>query len=184
MARRRTTPVYFGFGSMPVLDPAGLLRDLAGITARLGVRGLVGAGRTDFGDAAADLPEHLFVATSEFDHDRVLPRCRAAVHHGGAGTTAAVLRAGLPSVVASVFADQPFWGWRLEQAGLGVTFPFRRLSPARLGAALDRVLDEKPARRARAVGAAVRNEDGSRRAADAVERWADGSDRAGQGASS
>jgi UDP:flavonoid glycosyltransferase YjiC (YdhE family) len=53
------------------------------------------------------------------DHDSVLGRCRAAVHHGGAGTTAASLQAGLPTVVCSVFADQPFWGTRVVDNGVG-----------------------------------------------------------------
>ena len=164
-------PVYFGFGSMPVLEPAQMLRDLVEITERLQIRALVGAGWTDYGATAADLPDHLYLATAEFDHDQVLPRCRAAVHHGGAGTTGAVLRAGLPSVVASVFADQPFWGWRIAQAGIGVTLPFRKLTSARLAAALERALKDGPTQRAAVVGAAVRNEDGTRAAADTIERW-------------
>lgn len=162
-------PVYFGFGSMPVLDPAGLLRDVARITGRLGVRGLIGAGWSDF-CAATDVPGHLFLARSEFDHDRVLPGCRAAVHHGGSGTTGAVLRAGIPSVVASVFADQPYWGWRVEQAGVGATVPFRKLTPARLASALDRVLSDAYGQRAHVLGAAVRAENGTRQAANIIER--------------
>jgi sterol 3beta-glucosyltransferase len=161
-------PVYFGFGSMPILDPRRLLAELAEITAARGLRGLIGAGMTDFGTP----PEHLFVAGGVLDHDRLLPLCAAAVHHGGSGTTAAVLRAGLPSVVASVFFDQPFWGWRVSRAGAGVTLPFRSLTAARLGRALDRVLDDGCAARARALGMALRREDGAGRAAEAVERWA------------
>lgn len=168
-------PVYFGFGSMPVLDPERMLRDLAEVTAERGVRGLIGAGWSDLGRFAADLPEHLFLAATAFDHDRVLPRCRAAVHHGGAGTTAAVLRAGLPSVVASVFADQPFWGWRLERLGAGVALPFRRLTPVRLGRALDQVLDPACGARARELAARLREEDAVARGADVVEGWGAGS---------
>lgn len=164
-------PVYFGFGSMPVLDPDGLVESLANTTAERGVRGLVTAGWSDYGRLRSRLPGHLFLATGELDHDRLLPRCRAAVHHGGAGTTAAVLRAGLPSVVLSVFWDQPYWGWRLEQHAAGVTFPFRRLTPGRLGAALDRILTEDYRHNAAALSRAVRTEDGTRAAVDAVERW-------------
>lgn len=164
-------PVYFGFGSMPVRDPERMLRDLAAVTARRGLRGLVGAGWSTLGDFADGLPEHLFLAASEFDHDQTLPRCRAAVHHGGAGTAAAALRAGLPAVVASVFADQPFWGWRLERLGVGVSMPFRRLTADRLGAALDRVLAPAYRTRAREIGAAVAREDAVPRATDVVESW-------------
>ncbi|WP_067814200.1 glycosyltransferase [Actinomadura kijaniata] len=164
-------PVYFGFGSMPVLDPERTLRELIDVTARRGIRGLVGAGWSELGRYADGLPDHLFLARSEFDHDRVLPRCRAAVHHGGAGTTAAALRAGLPSVVASFFADQPFWGWRTEQLRVGTALPFRGLTPARLGRALDRVLDPAYRTRARAVGADLRREDPASRAGDVIEQW-------------
>ncbi|MFD0535959.1 glycosyltransferase [Actinomadura luteofluorescens] len=101
----------------------------------------------------------------------MLPRCRAAVHHGGAGTTASALRAGLPAVVASVYADQPFWGWRVERLGAGVTLPFRRLTPDRLHRALGRVLDPAYRDRARALGDALREEDAVALTADLVERW-------------
>ena len=86
-------PVFFGFGSMPILDIRAMLRDVARVTAERGLRGLIGAGWTEFGESAESLPDHLHIA-ADFDHDAILPRCRAAVHHGGSGTTAAVLRAG------------------------------------------------------------------------------------------
>jgi sterol 3beta-glucosyltransferase len=160
-------PVFFGFGSMPVLDPARTLRELASVTAARGLRGLIGAGWSDY--VGAGVPDHLFIAPA-FDHDRVLPRCRAAVHHGGSGTTAAVLRAGLPSVVAHVFADQPYWGWRLEQLGVGVSMPFRKLDAGRLGRALDVVLDDGYGERSRHIGGQVRAEVGALGAADVIER--------------
>lgn len=165
-------PVYFGFGSMPVLDPGRLLRGVAEVTERRGLRGLVAAGWTDYGDVVDEVPSHLLLVPSAFDHDAVLPRCAAAVHHGGAGTTAAALRAGIPSVVAAVFADQPYWGWRLARTGVGVTMPFRRLSPDRLGAALDLVLREPYLARAAEVGALVRGEDAVGATVDVLERRA------------
>ena len=101
-----------------------------------------------------------------------MPRCIAAVHHGGSGTTAAVTRAGIPSVVLSVFLDQPFWGWRLTQTGLGVTLPFRRLTPARLRAALACALDQERRERARAFAEVVAAEDGAALAAELIEQYA------------
>ena len=70
------------------------------------------------------------------DHSAVLPLCVAAVHHGGAGTLAASLGAGIPTFVCSVFADQPFWGARLVDAGVGAHLPFNDLDRARLEKAL------------------------------------------------
>lgn len=169
-------PVYFGLGSMPALDPSSLLPDIALVTERLGLRAIVGAGWSDYG--REEVPEHVFVA-SAFDHDRYLPLCRAAVHHGGAGTTAAALRAGLPSLVLSVKADQPFWGWRVTEAGVGATLPFRKLSVGAMRRALERILQPGVAARAAELGARLRTEQGEEVAADTIEKWLRECQRAG-----
>jgi sterol 3beta-glucosyltransferase len=161
-----SAPVFFGFGSTPVADPASMLRDIARVTAERGLRGLICAGWSDFDDDA--LPDHLYTAPS-FDFDAVLPRCRAAVHHGGSGTTAAVLRAGLPAVVAGVLADQAYWAWRVEQLGAGVRLPFGKITTERLGTALDAALARGT--RAAALGARVSATNANSAAADVVERW-------------
>ncbi|MGW1346754.1 glycosyltransferase [Kribbella sp. NPDC002412] len=157
---------------MPIPNPQQLLDDITVIARQLGVRALIGAGRTEYGAAPGELSDQVFLATSELNHDLVLPRCAAAVHHGGSGTTAAVARAGIPSVVVSVFLDQPFWGWRLSQLGLGVDLPFRRLSRTRLAQALTQALDSTYTTRASAYGAVLRAENGPEQAADVIERWA------------
>lgn len=82
---------YFGFGGMPVLDPAGLVDAVTRWTAECGVRGLIAVGWSDYSGLADRLPGHLFLATDVHDHN------------GG------VLRTGLPYVIESVFSDQPFW---------------------------------------------------------------------------
>ena len=81
-----------------------------------------------------------------------MPRCVAAVHHGGAGTTAASLGAGLPTVVCSVFADQPFWGARVVDARAGAHLRFKDLSAATLTAALRTAVEPATRQRARALG--------------------------------
>lgn len=163
-------PVYFGFGSTPVLDPAALLDELADVTQQMGVRGLIGAGWTQFASDGRR-SKQLFIAP-EFDHDRFFPRCRAAVHHGGAGTTATALCAGLPSLVMSVMGDQPHWGSRLKSLGLGSCVPFRKLRAGSLRRALEQVCD--PSRKARAAAFAERlaREDAAASAADTIESWA------------
>lgn len=163
-------PVYFGFGSTPVLDPPALLRQVAEVTRQLGVRGLIGAGWTQFA-SAGQLPEHLFIAP-EFDHDRFFPRCRAAVHHGGAGTTATALYAGLPSVVMSVMGDQPHWGSRLKALGLGSCVPFRKLRARSLRRALEQVCDPSPRARVAELAQRLAREDAAASAADLIEAWA------------
>lgn len=164
-----SAPVFFGFGSTPVADPSAMLHDVARLTRERGVRGLICAGWSDFGAGGAELPDHLHLANN-VDFDAVLPRCRAAVHHGGSGTTASVLRAGLPSVIAGVLADQAYWAWRVEKLGAGVRLPFHKITADRLGAALDAALER--AAQAKELGARVSANTERTTAADVVERWA------------
>jgi UDP:flavonoid glycosyltransferase YjiC (YdhE family) len=151
-------PVYVGFGSMPVADPPVLRTAIDAACADLGVRALVSAGWNDFtradGADSASVDEQRVRVVGAVDHAAVLPRCRAAVHHGGAGTTGAVLRAGLPAVVGWYSADQPMWGDLLRGAGVGVA---RRASTLTqqgvLAGALAEVLDDATVARAAALGA-------------------------------
>ena len=103
------------------------------------------------------------------NHDWLLPRCRAALHHGGAGTTAAMVRAALPSVICSVFVDQPFWARQLEQRGVGAHVPLKKLSTPRVVDAFRRVLDDATKARARALADRMKDEDGVAIAAPAFE---------------
>ena len=166
-------PVYVGFGSMPVADPPALLAAVDDACADLGVRALVSAGWNDFsaGDPGASLDEKRVRVVGAVDHAAVLPRCRAAVHHGGAGTTGAVLRAGLPAVVGWYSADQPMWGDLLRGAGVGVARRASTLTrPGVLAGALSEVLDDATAARAAALGARLVPADRAvAAAADAVE---------------
>ena len=160
-------PVYVGFGSMPVADPARLVADVAAATADLGLRALVSSGWNSF---EVDVPDHVRLVGA-VDHAAVLPRCVAAVHHGGAGTTAAVLRAGIPSVVGWYSADQPVWGRLLGDLGVGTSFRASRLDRDRLREALRAVL--MPGVRERAAEVAtllITPEVAVARAADALER--------------
>jgi sterol 3beta-glucosyltransferase len=160
-------PVFLGFGSMPVLDERAMLRTVREALAALGVRGILAAGWSEL-DAAGD--ETLYVV-DEVDHVSLLPRCAAAVHHGGAGTIAASAGAGLPTLVCSVWWDQPFWGARCRKLGIGDTFPFARLDTRRLVDGLRAVLEPEVAKRARELARRMDEEDG---VADALARLEDG----------
>ncbi|ONI67514.1 glycosyl transferase [Kribbella sp. ALI-6-A] len=160
-------PVYFGFGSMPVLDPEAALALIGKVSSALGVRALVGAG-SGFATGLWDDGQVRVVA--ELDHEAVLPLCRAAVHHGGAGTTASSLRAGLPTVVCSVFADQPFWGTQLVRLGVGRTMRFTDLSEPALLDACEPVLTDPYRRRAADLSERLLSEPAADRAATAIER--------------
>jgi daunorubicin resistance ABC transporter ATP-binding subunit len=125
-------PIYWGFGSMPVGDPQATLDLVAAVSAQLGIRSLVCAGWSEF-DTHDD---ELVRVVQSISHRVVLARCAVAVHHGGAGTTAAALRAGTPSLVAWFGADQQFWGRRLEALGVGLVTAFADLDVDRVTAAL------------------------------------------------
>lgn len=149
-------PVFLGFGSMPVLDGASSLRMVRATLAELGVRGILAAGWSELDHAGDDT---LFVV-GEVDHQSLLPRCAAAVHHGGSGTTHASLAAGTPTLVCSVFFDQPFWGAQCQRLGVGDTIPFTRLNAKRLTGGLRAVLEPQVATRARELACRMGEENG------------------------
>jgi sterol 3beta-glucosyltransferase len=161
-----TPPVFFGFGSMPVIEPEAMLRTIRVTLADLGMRGILAAGWSKI-ETATD--ESLFVL-NEVDHASLLPHCAAAVHHGGAGTTAASLAARIPILICSVFADQPFWGNRLRTLGAGETLPFTKLDHRRLTEGLHAILNPTVAARARELGRQMTSEDGVSAAVSYLER--------------
>jgi sterol 3beta-glucosyltransferase len=157
-------PIYIGFGSMPVLDTSRTLDMTRRVAERLDARIVIGAGWSNL--AAASDPRVRIVG--ETDHAALFARCRGAVHHGGAGTTYATLRAGLPTLICSVFADQPFWGARVTKLGAGTTFPFQKLTEERLLDGLRVLMRADVRERARKLGAALQQERGLEEVADAL----------------
>ncbi|MGU3292278.1 glycosyltransferase [Williamsia sp. M5A3_1d] len=142
-------PVLVAFGSAPIADTEAVHRAVVEATRRAGVRALVGVG----GRSAGVDPEnpHIFVA-GRLDHPTVLPRLAAAVHHGGAGTTAATLRAGLPTMVCAAGADQAHWGAQITRLGVGTATRLSVLDADRLADGLRVLADPVTVRRARALG--------------------------------
>lgn len=159
-------PVFVGFGSMPILDPAAAMTMITSTAQRLGLRILIGAGWSRF-DQPATPGDRVRVAAGVLNYDRILPRCRATVHHGGSGTVAAGVAAGIPTFVCSLVADNPFWGARIEQLGIGAHERFADLNPDRFEAGLRRALSPRVVTHARTTGQAVRAD------TDAVARAAD-----------
>jgi sterol 3beta-glucosyltransferase len=152
-------PVYVGFGSMGSRQPLETAQVVLEALARTGQRGLLAAGWG--GLRAADLPPTVHLISST-PHSWLFPRMKAVVHHGGAGTTAAGLRAGVPSVIVPFMGDQPFWGQRVSRLGLGpAPIPRKELSAARLVEAIQSaVSDGKMRRRAAELGREIHAEDG------------------------
>ena len=164
-------PVYVGFGSMPTPDPVDVVRGVAEVLGSLGVRGIVSEGLAGLSvdRLGPSLPPGL-LGVGRTPHDLLLPRCSAVVHHGGAGTTAAALRAGVPQVVVPHAADQPYWGRRMADLGVAAPPVARKdLTPARLRAALELALSPGARHTAYALGELVRAEDGAGDAARLVD---------------
>jgi UDP:flavonoid glycosyltransferase YjiC (YdhE family) len=157
-------PVCVGFGSMTTRTPEVDGQVAVEALARTGQRGVLLTGWA--GLLRRSLPETV-IAVESAPHSWLFPRCAAVVHHGGAGTTGAALRAGVPSVVVPFAFDQPFWGDRVRALGCGpAPVPHRRLSVRRLVPAVGAALHPATAARARSLGARIRAEDGPTRAAE------------------
>lgn len=139
-------PIYFGFGSMPVESPASAIEMITAVCAELGERALISTGVLDVGDAPRSDHVRLVGAVN---HSKVFPLCRAVVHHGGAGTTAAGVRAGVPTVVLWVSADQPVWASQINRMKVGVAQRFSRTSARSLTTALRTALSQEYRERAR-----------------------------------
>jgi sterol 3beta-glucosyltransferase len=151
-------PVCVGFGSMLGADPAQLTALVVTAVRRAGVRAVLLSG---WGALDAVAGEDILVI-GEVPHDWLFPQVAAVVHHGGAGTTAAALRAGTPAVVVPFGVDQPFWGTRVVALGTGPRpIPQRTLTTERLTDALRIVTTDQTMRaRAARLGHAIRSENG------------------------
>lgn len=158
--------IYVGFGSMHQRDPDALLDRLEQVCARLGVHALVQVAGAD----TSGHP-HLLAVTQE-PHDELFGRVRAVVHHGGAGTTGAAVRAGTPSVVVPHFADQFYWGRRLHVLGVAPRPVPRAMASTRwLEGALEEALSAPLRHRAVDLARRVEGEDGCGLAVRQVEEW-------------
>lgn len=156
-------PVYVGFGSMAGGDGRRKTAIVIEALERAGLRGILASGSGGLASTAA--PGHVHMIDS-VPHDWLFPRVAAVVHHGGAGTTVAGLRAGAPTLICPFFGDQPFWGKRVAALGVGAPpIPQRRLSVERLAAALTRLTSDGALRTAaQDLGRRIQAEDGVGRA--------------------
>jgi UDP:flavonoid glycosyltransferase YjiC (YdhE family) len=163
-------PVYIGFGSMAGRNPEELARLIMEALAKSGQRGLL---LTGWGGLRTELvPDNVLVVDSA-PHSWLFPRMAAVVHHGGAGTTAEGLRAGVPTVIVPFVLDQPFWGARIKALGLGPDpIPQKNLTADRLAEAIRiAVTDLGIKQRASAHGEAIRAENGIGNAVKIIQRY-------------
>lgn len=165
-------PVSFGLGSVPVADKAHLVDTFLTALERTGRRGLLVSGWTGLG-RDRDLPAHVHRIESA-PYEWLFSRVAAAVHHGGAGTTAASLRAGIPTIVTPVSADQPSWGRRVAALGVGPEpIPLTHVDADRLTTAIESATTDLGMHdRAQALSAQLRTEDGTARTVELFEQHA------------
>jgi UDP:flavonoid glycosyltransferase YjiC (YdhE family) len=159
-------PLCIGFGSMTTRDPAAATELVARACREARVRAVLLTGWG--GLAHADLGDDV-LALEGAPHDWLFPRVAGVIHHGGAGTTSAALRAGVPTTAATFIADQQFWGRRIAALGCGPgPIPFRKLRVGELARRM-RALVDTPAYRDAAleIGRRLRGENGAVRAAAA-----------------
>ena len=163
-------PIFFGFGSVPIGSPADTIAMIGAACAQLGERALVGAGGTDFSDAPSF--DHVKVV-GQVNYATIFPNCRAVVHHGGAGTLAACLRAGVPQLILWTLPDQPFFAAQLKRMKVGAGRRFSTTTEKSLVADLRRILAPQYLSRAREVATRMtKPAESAAAAADLVENFA------------
>jgi UDP:flavonoid glycosyltransferase YjiC (YdhE family) len=162
-------PVFVSFGSMPLRQPEKVTATVLEALKRSGKRGILGAAWGGIGDGA--MPDDV-LRIEYAPYGWLFPRMAAVVHHGGSGTTAFGLRAGVPSLVVPFLFDQYYWGERLQALGVGPEpLPFKELSADRLAEAIAHATDDEEMRRCSAeLGTRLRQEDGLQNAVDILTR--------------
>ncbi|MCU0493036.1 MAG: glycosyltransferase [Chloroflexaceae bacterium] len=174
-------PVYIGFGSMTNENPQAMAHTALRALELTGQRGILLTGWG--GLQSVDLPSTVLQIDSA-PHSWLFPRMAAVVHHGGAGTTGAGFRAGVPSLVVPFRGDQPFWGQRAQALGVGpAPILHTRLTAERLAHAIDQAVHDQTMRsRAAHLGQRIRAEDGVAHAVAAFQRLLPGQPAAAAGA--
>jgi len=172
--------VYIGFGSITVPNPHSVTEVIVKAVLKSGVRAIISKGwsarmskKTD--EPEVEIPPECY-QLDKVPHDWLFPQIDAALHHGGAGTTGASLRAGIPTLIKPWFGDQFFWASRVHKLGAGLRVPNLRVNEvadALIKATTSRVMKEK----AVSVGDKIRNEDGVHSAIHAIYTYMDRASR-------
>lgn len=163
-------PVCISFGSMIHREAQRVTRSALHALAHSGHRAIF---LTGWGGWQPESPPENTLFIKPAPHDWLFPKCRVIIHHGGAGTTAAALRAGVPNIVVPHAADQPFWGRRVAALGAGPQpIPIHRLTADTLSAALAEAETTAIRNGAQAAGRMIRAEDGVGAAVNLIEQHA------------
>jgi UDP:flavonoid glycosyltransferase YjiC (YdhE family) len=164
-------PVYVGFGSVSHEHPERQTRLILRALELTGQRGVLLTGWGGLTRLSAS-PNVFFV--DNVPHAWLFPRMAAVIHHGGAGTTGAGLRAGVPNIITAFVTDQGAWADRVVQLGVGPRVPgIKQLTAEKLAEAINTAVNDSALRaRAAALGEKIRAENGVARAVELIERHA------------
>lgn len=161
-------PIYVGFGSMPIPNPE-LFGDIINkIVATTGLRVVFCKGWSVMPNLKAH--PNLF-EVNYINHEWLFPQCMCAIVHGGAGTTAAVLKAKLPLIIVSVFGDQPWWGNIIQNKQLGVHIPFKQITTKKLLKAIVFVQTPQVIKNVNNIGETIEQEGGLKNTLNAIEQY-------------
>ncbi|KAM5369976.1 hypothetical protein ACJZ2D_008775 [Fusarium nematophilum] len=165
-------PIYLGFGSIVVDDPQALTQLIFQAIKIAGVRAILSKGWGGVG-GGDDVPESVYLI-GNCPHDWLFQRVSVVVHHGGAGTTAAGIAAGRPTVIVPFFGDQPFWAQMMARAGAGPTsVPFKELTAEILAESITFALKPEVQEVAQEMAEQIAEEDGAGEAAMDIEERLD-----------
>nr|ODN91658.1 hypothetical protein L204_05646 [Cryptococcus depauperatus CBS 7855] len=163
--------VYIGFGSIIVPRPNAMTKSIIEAVEKAQVRAIIAKGWSSRGDPAKEGESIVFPSScfgvDKIPHAWLFPKVQAALHHGGAGTVGASLRAGIPTLIKPWFGDQFFWSVRVTKLGVGLRIPSLRsddIAAALIKATSDTTMIEKASR----LGEKIRSEDGVDTAARAI----------------
>eukprot|EP01117_Protostelium_nocturnum_P013573 TRINITY_DN5076_c0_g1_i1.p1 TRINITY_DN5076_c0_g1~~TRINITY_DN5076_c0_g1_i1.p1 ORF type:complete len:986 (+),score=251.05 TRINITY_DN5076_c0_g1_i1:63-3020(+) len=162
-------PIYIGFGSVSVGDPDELTKNIIEAVKSSGHRAIMVKGWGEYKDDQ-EYPEEI-LCLDNVPHDWLFPRCAAVIHHGGAGTTAAGLRAGCPTMIVPFFGDQYFWGQRIAELGVGLPPLTLQQIKKELGPSIKKLVEDQSIRtKAQAISEHIKSQDGVGRAIEFIHK--------------
>ncbi|KAH7070679.1 putative glucosyl/glucuronosyl transferase [Paraphoma chrysanthemicola] len=164
-------PVYIGFGSIVLKDPNAMTDLILEAVKKTGQRLLLSKGWGGIGAEEIGIPDSVFML-GNVPHDWLFKQVSCVVHHGGAGTTAAGISAGRPTVVVPFFGDQPFWGSMVARAGAGPDpIPHKHLTADNLARAIDFCLKPESLERAKELASKIAAERGCETGAQSFHQY-------------
>ncbi|MEL6911129.1 MAG: glycosyltransferase [Cyanobacteria bacterium J06598_4] len=168
---RGEQPIYIGFGSMAARESANITRIIVEALQQTNLRAILLSGWANLGKV--DLPDNIYLLEEYVPFDWLFSHMKAVVHHGGSGTVALGLHAGIPQMIIPFFADQPGWGKKLEVLGVAPPFiPIADLTTEKLAASLTTVTtNSKMQQNAREIAARLQQEDGVAEAVAVIENF-------------